>query len=39
MDIFTPITNAECGLPPKNVVGGRRTYKKRRGIRKTRGRR
>jgi hypothetical protein len=33
MDIFTPITNAECVLPPKNASTGgkRRTYRGHRG--------
>ncbi len=36
MDIFTPITNAECVVPPKNKSGGRRrTFRSRGGRRKT----
>jgi hypothetical protein len=34
MDIFTPITNAECVLQPK-TGGKRRTYKRRQNRRKT----
>ena len=36
MDIFQPITNAECVLPPKRIGG--RTYKKRQARRRTRRR-
>ncbi len=35
MDIFTPITNAECVMPPANKSGGRRTFRSRGGRRKT----